>query len=364
MGRRINNMDVPNNPIALLTTVFQQVFPVVNQELSYWEIRANEIPNKELQAQAKASIELKRFHCQGGAVFALLAGEQWKEAIRFIVAYQTISDYLDNLCDRSISLDPKDFSLLHRSMEDALTPGNDSINYYQFREDQEDNEYLEELVQTCQNTMRSIKDLNIIYPHMQMLEEMYSNLQVHKHVRVEERVNRLTDWFERNKDKTPGLTWYEFAAATGSTLGIFCLVSYALAGKMTKQLASNIYESYFPSMQALHILLDYFIDQKEDLIEKDLNFCTYYPNQKKMEERFKFFIEHTDQKIEMLPNSKFHKMIYQGLIGLYLADAKVRDLSEGKEIAKGLLQASGNYAKFFHWNIKLYNRYSTLSLKK
>ena len=28
---------------------------------------------------------------------ALMANEHYKEAIRFIVAYQTISDYLDNL---------------------------------------------------------------------------------------------------------------------------------------------------------------------------------------------------------------------------------------------------------------------------
>ena len=52
---------------------------------------------------------------------ALMANEQYREAIRFIVAYQTISDYLDNLCDRSTSLDPKDFSALHEAMKDALT---------------------------------------------------------------------------------------------------------------------------------------------------------------------------------------------------------------------------------------------------
>jgi len=53
----------------------------------------------------------------------LLAGEKYKEAIRFIVAYQTISDYLDNLCDRSTSSDPADFRALHESMLHALTPG-------------------------------------------------------------------------------------------------------------------------------------------------------------------------------------------------------------------------------------------------
>ena len=41
---------------------------------------------------------------------ALTAFGKRANAIKFIVAYQTISDYLDNLCDRSTSLDPDDFS--------------------------------------------------------------------------------------------------------------------------------------------------------------------------------------------------------------------------------------------------------------
>lgn len=61
--------------------------------------------NDELHNQAIASIEHKTFHCEGGGILALLANEHREDCIRFIVAYQTISDYLDNLCDRSTSLD-------------------------------------------------------------------------------------------------------------------------------------------------------------------------------------------------------------------------------------------------------------------
>ena len=57
---------------------------------------------------------------KAGQLWRLLANEDYKEAIQFIVAYQTISDYLDNLCDRSTSLDPADFAALHEAMTDAL----------------------------------------------------------------------------------------------------------------------------------------------------------------------------------------------------------------------------------------------------
>src|SRR5690625_3617211 len=142
--------------------VYRKIFPQVRKELDYWTTRATQIPDKELKRQALASIHSKRFHCQGGAVFALLAGKQWKEAVRFIVAYQTISDYLDNLCDRSTSLDPMDFRLLHHSMRDALTPGREQKNYYALREDQDDGSYLSDLAAACQNILKTIKNYSAI----------------------------------------------------------------------------------------------------------------------------------------------------------------------------------------------------------
>ncbi|WP_338323000.1 tetraprenyl-beta-curcumene synthase family protein [Oceanobacillus halophilus] len=349
---------VPTTSVTLMTAVYRKIFPAVKTELQKWESRAKQIPNNELRTQALASIASKRFHCQGGAVFALLAGERWKEAVRFIVAYQTISDYLDNLCDRSTSLDPNDFRLLHQSMEDALSPGNSVKDYYQLREDQEDGNYLIDLVETCQDVIRNTENKEHMRIHLINLEDMYANLQIHKHVILEERIPRLTKWYERNKVKVPTLTWYEFAAAAGSTLGIFCLLSYALSGRLDKKLAEAIYDSYFPYMQGLHILLDYFIDQQEDKEEGDLNFCDYYPSKEKMKERFTFFINQTDNRVRKLPDAKFHKMVHHGLVGLYLGDMKVKTLDSGHEIAKDLLKISGNRARFFNMNTKIYYKLS------
>lgn len=172
---------------------------MVDEEMNYWKRRAEQIPNDELRTQALASIKDKRFHCQGGSVYALLAGEREKKAVRFIVAYQTISDYLDNLCDRSTSLDPKDFRMLHEAMKDALTPMNPMKNYYELRDDQADGGYLAELVQTCQETLRDVASFEQIQNQLLKLQGLYADLQVHKHVQLRERIPRLTSWFEKIK---------------------------------------------------------------------------------------------------------------------------------------------------------------------
>lgn len=347
---------VPTRAFPLMVRVYKQVFPYVHKQLSHWRKKAEAIPNQELKDQAVASIKLKTFHCEGGGIYSLLAKENWREAVQFIVAYQTISDYLDNLCDRSTSMDPQDFRMLHHSMTDALNPSNELKDYYYYREDKDDGGYLHSLVLTCQKVLRNVQDYPKVNAYTTQLGGLYNDLQVNKHVRVEERIPRLKSWYEHYRKECPHLEWYEFSACTGSTLGIFCLVSYTLSGDMTEQLAEKVTSSYFPYMQGLHILLDYYIDQEEDEKEGDLNFCAYYEHEELMKERFVYFVEQTNRSIKDLPHPSFHEMIHEGLVGLYLADHKVKTLNQAKGFVKSLLRASGRKATFFYFNTKMYNK--------
>ncbi|WP_251554597.1 tetraprenyl-beta-curcumene synthase family protein [Neobacillus muris] len=341
-------------PIALMTRVYRHILPVVHQELAYWKDRAQRIPNSELRRQALASIEHKTFHCEGGAILALAAEKQYKRAVKFIVAYQTISDYLDNLCDRSTSLDPKDFALLHESMSDALVLEAGYKNYYQLREDQDDGRYLYDLSETCRSVLRELRHYGLIKDYLLELCQYYCDLQVHKHVKKDERVPRLETWFNRHKVDLPEMEWYEFSACSGSTLGIFCLVSYALRGDFTKRDAQNIRNGYFPYIQGLHILLDYFIDQDEDRAEGDLNFCFYYENQETLFERLKYFVSEADKHTEHLPHREFHQLINRGLLGIYLSDAKVRKQKEVRKLSKGIIKTGGWISYFFYINGRAY----------
>lgn len=340
-------MNIPVSPWTLMLETRLKVIPAVRSYLKRWKIQAKKIPNLELRKQALDSLEAKQFHCEGGAIYGLLAKGHWQEAIKFIVAYQTISDYLDNLCDRSNSLDPEDFSALHQSLIDALTPGSKDTNYYQVRDNQADGGYLQALVRACQEVLCQIPNYAAIAPALHELANYYCNLQVHKHVRVEERVPRLKMWFSSYQNELPDLRWYEFSACAGSTLGIFCLAAYALDGELSDELTYQVKSSYFPWVQGLHILLDYLIDQEEDRVNGDLNFCFYYKDRDDMLERFKHFIQNARKSVSELPNNRFHQLINQALLGVYLSDKKVRRQQEVQDMAKQLIYWSGNSTPFF-----------------
>lgn len=344
-------------PISLMSKVYHKVFPAVHHELAYWKKRAGEIPNPELRRQALASIEHKTFHCEGGAILALMANNQLKKAVKFIVAYQTISDYLDNLCDRSTSLDPNDFSALHESMLDALTLNPEPKNYYRLRLDQDDGNYLNDLSETCRSVLSEVDHYDFIKNYLVELCQYYCDLQVHKHVTPAERVPRLKKWFTVYQQQLPKMEWYEFSACSGSTLGIFCLVSYALRADFRKEDAIHIRNGYFPYIQGLHILLDYLIDQEEDRIGGDLNFCFYYENQEKLFKRLKHFVIEADRHTEDLPNKKFHQLINRGLLGIYLSDDKVRSQKNVRKLAKEIIKTGGLTSYFFYVNGRAYRTF-------
>ena len=85
----------------LLTRYIFSILPRVERELKKWKKLLAATPPSPLRRQALNSIHTKRFHCQGGAVYALLNPEAQRPAA--IVSPQTISDYPDNLCDRITS---------------------------------------------------------------------------------------------------------------------------------------------------------------------------------------------------------------------------------------------------------------------
>ena len=346
----------PTSLLTLTPKIFLHVRPRVHEYLKQWIERAARIPSPELQKQALASIRSKTFHCEGGSIYGLLAGDQYAEAIRFIVAYQTISDYLDNLCDRSTSLNPDDFRILHASMRHALTPGSILSDYYLYRDERDDGGYLTALVRTCQDVLARLPAYHLIAPYLHELADYYCDLQVYKHVSKEKRIPLLKAWFDMKREGLPAMEWYEFAACSGSTVGIFCLVAQAFHQDCTDLLVQKIKKAYFPWVQGLHILLDYLIDQDEDGLGGDLNFCSHYQDHQEMISRITHFYTQANLSIASLPYANFHRMINQGLLGIYFADQKVYRQKEVRKAVREMIFLGGGVGLFFYLICSLYRR--------
>ncbi|SDH64235.1 tetraprenyl-beta-curcumene synthase [Alteribacillus persepolensis] len=345
-------MKAPTKVWTLMYKIYKEVIPEVHQILGSWKKRAEDIPDPELREHALGSIDKKAFHCEGGGVYALLTRKEKRtDLLQFIVAYQTISDYLDSLCDWSDSQDPEDFRLLHTSMKHALDPdAKNDTDYYKLHQAQDDGGYLKELVATCQTMLKTFPGFSHAQEEMEELSAYYRDLQVYKHVAKEDREPLLQDWFQKYNKRLPEMTWYEFGACAGSTLGIFTLAAYASRSHIANVQAQSIKQAYFPYVQGLHILMDYFIDQEEDIRDGELNFCAYYEDEETLVKRVRYFKEQAMKSVEKLPDATFHAMIIKGVVAIYLADDKVQTNPALKATANRFIRFSGLPTLFFYVN--------------
>lgn len=334
-------------PLFYTGRFMRRIVPAVGRELEQWIRRAEQIPNANLRHQALASLRMKRFHAEGGCVFAAAHPEHIGRLVSLITGLQTISDYLDNLGDRTRSLDEQDFRALHQAMLDAVGTGPVSGDYYRYHPDQDDGGYLQALVETCQRETAGLPYYDRVQPLVIAHVERYCDLQVYKHLPWSEREERLITWHKNHPDATDDLFWWEFAAACGSTLGMFALFAEALSPADPARLEA-VSNAYFPWVCGLHILLDYLIDLEEDAREGDLNFVSYYADVDQAVERLTLFVKQSAAAVGQLPDYGFHQTVVEGLLAMYFSDRKVEQ-QQLQPVVRHLLAACGPRARFIHW---------------
>lgn len=337
----------PLAPLFVTGRHLRWVLPRADRALDAWRARAEAIPSPRLRRQALESIDLKRFHCQGGSVFAAWSPAPVDAVVHFIVPFQTISDYLDTLCDRTDRLSGQDFRQLHQAMVDAVTPmAPPAGDYYRHHGERDDGGYLADLVAACRAAIAALPGYARVAERVKELVLLYIDLQVYKHLPLPQRVPKLQAWFEKHRCRYAALHWWEFAAAAGSTLAVFALVTEAARPRPIEEV-EHLVEGYFPWICGLHILLDYLIDQEEDAREQDLNFVSFYRSPREAEERLSWMLERACQATGALRDPAFHRTVVEGLLGLYLSDPKVK--GQGMNgLARRLIGQAGWRARAVH----------------
>lgn len=333
--------------LTLLTRFVREVFPLVDSELAGWQGYATEHGMRELTDQALASICTKKFHCQGGSVYSLYKGVRTHDFVRLVVALQTISDYLDNLCDRAGITDETAFRQLHLAMTDALDPDKPTSDYYAAYPYKDDGGYLSRLVITCRQEVAKLPSYHLVKPEILRQAGLYSELQTYKHLDLECREEKMLTWINKHLTNYPDLTPWEFAAATGSTLGMFMLSAAAYNPQLTVKEVNQLASAYFPWINGLHILLDYFIDEAEDRVGGDLNFVSYYTGPEETLARLTYFAEQARAQAKNLPEAAFAQTVVDGLLAMYLSDPKT-NLQPTRAIRDSLLRSAGLYPRFMY----------------
>jgi tetraprenyl-beta-curcumene synthase len=283
---------------------------------------------------ALVALATKRFHCEGAA--ALVGPDP--RAVRWVVAYQTLVDFLDSVTDRGPLVPARTIRRLHDAALDAVE-GRAPRPYFAGHP-WNDGGYTAWLVAEVQAAGRDLPGWTTVTAPALRLARRYAELQTLKHQpEVGRRARALSAWVRAHRAPGEDLAWWEWAAAAGSTLGIFALVREAVAGPVPPDRVRDLLACYSPWMGALHILLDYFVDQEEDRVGGDFNFVACYPSDRAAATGLARVFGRTLAECGRLHDAGYHRWIALGLVGFYLADRKV----SGRlvEPAERLLRTAG-----------------------
>ena len=247
------------------------------------------------------------------------------------------------MCDRAGETSEMAFLRLHQSLLAALDVNRPHLDYYEYFPETDDGGYLLTLIEECRRCLNALPSYEMVKGHILQLVEWYIGLQVNKHLDWEKREKRLQDWVNQYLSEFPGLLWNEWAAAAGSTLALFALLRLSCQHNLEYEQVKKTWDAYFPWICALHILLDYFIDQEEDIEGRDLNFIFYYRDIEHAVERIKLCIRESRQRTSTSP-SKLDDLVVEGLLAMYLSDGKVsRQGFQG--LARDLIKECGGNAR-------------------
>lgn len=282
----------------------------------------------------------KRFHCEGGAVIA--GGDP--RLTRIVALYQTLCDYLDTLTDRGPSVPSGAIAQLHLAAVDALdpeAPGREYFRSYPL----DDGGFLEWLSAECRALVGELPSRRRVEEPIRWLARRYGELQSLKHAPDRRRRSEmLRRW--RRLHGAGGVAWWEFSAACGSTLGIFALLALAKRPEVDDATVQDTFESYFPWIGGLHILLDYLVDEEEDRVGGDFNFVRCYPDRPSAIEGISRLYRTAHAAAGKLRMGD-HRWIVEGLPAFYLADRKAELLPPAE--VRSLLALGGVRSSILHW---------------
>lgn len=322
------------------------VFPDACREVRIWRARAREIPDPALRRIALQAHGEKRGNLEGAAAFAAFAEPAGRHAaVRAVVAYQTMFDYLDNLSEEP-SEDPiASGRRLNGALLTAIAPGEPHHDYYAHRRRREDGGYLHALIATCRTALTALPSFATIAELARQATERVATYQSLNHGDGNGRHDSFERWARDSGQVHARLRWWETGAAAGSTLDLFALIAAAADPALDPRVARMLGAAYFPWVGALHSLLDSLADRAEDLATGRRGLIDYYDSPDEAADRIATIATEAMSQVSELPGGHSHALIVAAMTSFYLCDLSMSSSPHARLATPAVLDAIGRLAR-------------------
>jgi tetraprenyl-beta-curcumene synthase len=322
------------------------VFPDACREVRVWRARAAKIPDPMLRRLALQAHGQKRGNLEGAAAFAAFAQPAGRHAaVRAVVAYQTMFDYLDNLSEEPNEDPIANGRALNDALLAAVTPGEPHRDYYALRRHGEDGGYLHALIATCRTALTALPSFATIAELARTATERVATYQSLNHGDGNGRHDSFERWARDSGKAHARLRWWETGAAAGSTLDLLALIAAATDPALDRSVAKTLGAAYFPWVGALHSLLDSLADRAEDLATGRRGLIDYYRSPDEAADRIATIATEAMSQVSELPGGYSHTLIVAAMTSFYLCDLSVSSSPHARLATPAVLEAIGRLAR-------------------
>jgi tetraprenyl-beta-curcumene synthase len=312
-------LEVPTAFASIAVRYLLTILPRAVGELVRWRASAERIPDPVLHGLATKALA-KKGNMLGAALFAVLAPRSCRsQVVRAQVAFQSAYNYLDMLAEQP-SLDPVgNGRRLHGALLHALEPGARRGDYYACYPRNEDGGFLSELVETCWVSLEGLPSYALVASPARTAAGRIVDFQSLNLGLRQGGHNGLERWARAHTPSGSDLRWWETAAAGGSSLAVHALIALAARPSVDPSDLAAIDEAYFPTIGALHSLLDSMVDLAEDERDGQRNLISYYPSPDDARERLGLLAKCAAAATGQLSDSHQHRAILVAMACHYLA---------------------------------------------
>jgi hypothetical protein len=308
----------------------------VRQELRHWRTQALLIADPVARCDALVAQEDKRVLVDGAALFWTLPKRRSGEALRLLVAFQTLANHLDNASERAAAAnaDLGTGRLLVAALDLDVGPA-----AYAFATEGGDGEYVAGLVEACRDGCATLPGYRAVRGLLLTEAGRARSLDIEHDHDPHRRERRMREFAAAEYATVVDMKWWELVAGCSSLLTTIILLSLAADERLSRYGLTAAVEAY-TSAAIVSALLDNYVDQLEDPDASAHNYLNYYPSERVGVERLAMLIEQMMHRLGGLDHGERHLVIATSMTAMFLSSDAARSTQLAPDTQR-LAAASG-----------------------
>jgi tetraprenyl-beta-curcumene synthase len=341
---------------VVATRELSWVIPGVSEEVSHWRKRALAMPASPIRDDALTSLDTKRFHTEGAALFATLPMRRDERLLRLLIVQELIWDFLDSVSERPTDDIVQNGWQLHHALSDALDPdGQISDDYYRFHPWKDDGGYLRELVETSRALCASLPLYERVREIVVRKARLARVCAINHEPDPELKRLKLRAFAIHEFPNESRLAWYEATAAASSSLSIYSLLALAVEPSCRAPAIAARLDAYAPWVDLSCIMLDSFADLVDDSRTGAHSYLSHYPSFDVAVNRLRQIVWSAARSVSQLPDAARHTLLATSMVAMYLSKDSASS-GQLQPAARSILKASGSLPGMLWPILRLWRR--------